>query len=129
MKKVFFIYSVVETHYNKNSQCYKYTVLNSEYMQFRILKCLFCTDFIVTDKKVGFYNRLNSYTIKLCSHGLYIWQIFVTVGYLPCLSHWLSGNVKSVKGVAIASLLINSRPVLCIPVTHLYLISRQVTCV
>ena len=43
--------------------------MNSDYKQFRILKCLFCTDLIITDEKAGFYNRLNNYTIKLCSHA------------------------------------------------------------
>ena len=31
------------------------------------------------------YRIYNSFTIKLCSHGWYIWQIFVTLGNLPCL--------------------------------------------
>lgn len=59
--------------------------MNSDYKQFRILKCLFCTDLITTNEKAGFYNGLCNYTIKLCSHGWYIWQIFVTSVYLTCL--------------------------------------------
>lgn len=71
---------ITRIHKTRNTLCW-ILIISSH----RILKCLFCTDLIVTDEKAGFYNRLNSYTIKLCSHGWYIWQIFVTFGYLPCL--------------------------------------------